>query len=212
MAASTERKDAKGEIVKIRQKYVDASDEEKEAFWDAIEDDVIEMDNAEIDNISMDDVEKYIARKFGVESRWYLYRKLTMRQLRQVHQLILDKDADFIGECLDAARAAKEQEAQENAFQEAVDRCEKAFKKAYAPQEQEWSDAFRDMRKRFRDFVRSQDEKYAEFEMKYYDYDYDLRKDGSKDVEAIQRKTALHHSIIAAIETEADWMARLYGC
>ena len=203
LAASTERKDAKGEIVKIRQKYVDASDDEKEAFWDVIENDMIEMDTPEI--IGIDDVRGYLSRHFGVKSRWYPCQEVTMRQLQQVHQLILDADADFIGECLDAARAEKEIEAQKNAFQEAVDRCEAAFKKAYAPQEGEWSDVFRDMRKRFRNFVRSQDEKYAEFEMKYYDYDRDGLRDNT-DAEAIQRETALHQGIIAAIETEADWL------
>ena len=97
LAASTERKDAKGEIVKIRQKYVDASDDEKEAFWDVMENDMIEMDNAEI---GMDDLRGYLSRHFGVKSRWHPYQEVTMRQLQQVHQLILDADADFIKSAL----------------------------------------------------------------------------------------------------------------
>ena len=203
LAASTDRKDAEGNVVKIRQPYVDASDDEKKAFWDVIEDDVIE---SEMDDIRMDDVEKYMARHFDMKDLWRPYKNVTLRQLRQVHQRILDEDADFIQDCLDAARAEKEQEALGDEFKEAVDSCEKAFKKAYAPQESEWSPAFREMQKRFGSFVQSQGEKYVNFQMKYFDYDYDLRTNDERNTELLQTATANHHAVIAAIESEADWL------
>lgn len=205
LAASTDRKDAEGNVVKIRQPYVDASDEEKEVFWDVIEDDVIELSSKLEDKgretLSIDDVQKYL----GTKSRWSPYEDVTMRQLQQVHQLILDEDESFIQACLEADRAEKEQQAQRDEFQKAIDDCVKLFKKTYAPQEDKWSPAFRAMRKRFRDFVRTQDEKYAEFEMDFYDYDYDDFRNGG-DIEKIQAATALHHAVMAAIQSEADWL------
>lgn len=204
LAASTERKDAEGKIVKIRQKYVDASDDEKSDFWHTIKDDVIELaaklEDEGHETISEDDVRKYL----GTDSYWYPYKDVTMRQLQQVHQLILDADADFIQACLEASRIEKERKAQENAFEEAVDRCQTLFKKTYAPQEDKYSPAYGGMRGRFRDFIRSQDEKYANFEMNYYDYDSDFRS--GEDVEKIEATIALHHVVIAAIENEEDWL------
>ena len=82
----------------------------KKRFGDVIEDDVIEL-SAKYDEIDMDDVrEIYRLVNIGIESRWYFYKEATMRQLQQVHQLILDADAEFIGECLDADSRRKRAE------------------------------------------------------------------------------------------------------
>jgi len=202
LAASTERKDAEGKIVKIRKPFVDASDAEKSDFWDTIEEDSALF--AETEDVGMDEIRAYIKEKWGVDSYWHPYQDLTMKQLRELHSLILNQDAAFLEACRDAVKAVKAQKSLSENFEEAIETCNKVFKKTYAPQEDKWSSPYRAMRKRFAEFVRSQGAQFAEFHMDMYDYDRDFRDSG--DAEKIQAIIEIHETVIAAIEDEADWL------
>ncbi|MCY3739954.1 MAG: hypothetical protein OXH00_02930 [Candidatus Poribacteria bacterium] len=202
LAASPERKDAAGKIVKIRKPFVDASDDEKSDFWDDIEIDIAEL--GETHDVGMDEVRAWMKQEWKVDSYWHPYEDVTMNQLRELHNLVLSKDAAFLQACLDATQADRVAKSLSENFEKAVETTNKVFKKAYAPQEDKWSSPFRAMRKRFAEFVRSQGEPYTDFQMEMYDYDTDLRKSG--DAEQIQAIINSHNAVTAAIEDEADWL------
>ena len=108
LAASTERVDGDGKVVTIRKKVVDASESEKEAFIDLMEDDA-----ADWEETTWDEIRTHVVSKFNVASKWDIERDVTMKQLQSLHQLILAQDKTF----LEAVKntVAKEAEAQEDA-------------------------------------------------------------------------------------------------
>ena len=202
LAANPERVDQEGKIVKIRQPFVDASDDEKSDFWDEMEMDIAVL--GETHDVGMDEVRTWMKQKWNVDSYWHPYQDVTMNQLRELHNLVLSEDAEFIKACLDASKAEREADALSEDFGKVIDTTNRVFKKAYAPQEDKWSSPFRAMRKRFAEFVRSQGEQYVNFHMETYDYDKDMRESG--DAEAIQAIINTHTAVTAAIEDEADWL------
>ena len=147
LAASPERKDAEGKLVKIRKPYVDASDDEKEAFWSVIEDDAIML------GIDWDHVQLHVREKFETESRWGIYADVTMKQLQSVHQLVLSKDKLFLEAVNNSVAKEAERKAKSEALEKAIDSLNLVFKKAYAPQEDKYSAAYKEMRSRFEGFV-----------------------------------------------------------
>ena len=195
LAASTERKDAEGKIVNIRKPYVDASDDEKEAFWDVIEDDALEL------GLDWNDIQLHVREKFSAESRWRIYEDLTMKQLQSVHQLILSKDKLFLEAVKGTVAAEAERKAKAEALEKAIDTLNQVFKKAYAPQEDKYSPAYKEMKSRFEGFVQKRDERFKNFFMDSYDYDYDFRKSPESAEVAL-----LHDEIAEDIKSEAEWL------
>ena len=193
LQASAERVDGDGKVVKIRKPPVDAPDDEKEKFLDQIEDDAADWEETD-----WEEIRTHVVATFDVDNKWYIERDVTMKQLQTLHQLILAKDKTFLEAVKNSVQKAKELEEKSEA---AIDRVNQVFKKRYAPQEDKYSKAYKSMRKNFVEFVQKHDERYEQFHMDKYDYDYDFRQTPeSADI------AVLHDEICEAIESEAEWL------
>ena len=146
--ASRERENAEGNVVPIRTAPKEPTQEEKEAFWNQIRHDAGDYWKHGIGEFSY--VRAYLAEKYGVEEGYYLYKDLTMKQLREVQGAILSDDTEFIAGCKAIGAADKKLDALKSDFRtncglikkwllkfvqgdegsEAYKKCAKAFKEA----------------------------------------------------------------------------------
>ena len=97
--ASSDRMNGDGKIVQVRKPRLDASDDEKERFFEQIRQDLyVLLEESDID-FEWDAVKQYCRDKWKVEGNYRMYEDLHIDQLRKLHQMLLEKDADFIEKC-----------------------------------------------------------------------------------------------------------------
>ena len=158
---SRERENAEGNVVQIRTTAKEPTEEEKEAFWSQIrhdagdywhdDDETVWLEKHGIDEFSY--VREYLAVKYDVEDSFYIYKDLTMKQLRDVHGAILSEDAEFIAACKAIMEVAEKLKALKADFRKNCGLIKKWLLKEFV-QGNEWSEAYKACRKAFTEAAR----------------------------------------------------------
>lgn len=201
LAETSERVDRDGKVVKIRKPIVEATNAEKSDFYDQMEEDSYEIQ--EKYDFDWTHLCTYMQNLWNTDDgKWYIYKEVTLRQLQNVHHLILSEDPEFIKAVQKIARGDRNIRVQREKLREACELSIEIFKKIFAPKEDKWSQAYKGLCTRFQTFVRDHDPKFSQFEIKYFDYDYKDR--GNPDF--CEREAGLHHAIVDALTNEADWL------
>ena len=200
--ASREREDADGNTVKVRKPRPDASEDDKENFFETIRKDfhdLLEVDDDEVIDFDWDAVKRYAAQKWNVEAGWYMYKNVHIDQLRHLHKLVIEQDADFIEACTaiytEAAAASKLREDLEKACKKTT----RLFCKLVGA-DHEYDQKFKSKWKTFEDIVKSQ-LNIEMFGNTRWDYN---------DMETADERRAVieqHKTVQEAIAKEADWIA-----
>ena len=197
--ASREREDAEGNTVPVRKPPTDASNKDKETFFEDIRKDFYKTED-DFD-FGWETVKVFAAQKWKVEVSYYrMYEDLHINQLRQLHQLVIEKDAYFITAC-------EAIEVERKANDKAREDLEKACKKTtrlfckLVDAGNEYADTFKSKWKTFEEMVKS------ELDIETFDHS----RWAYSDMETLEERTAAiahHKSVHEAIEKEADWIAK----
>ena len=167
VSQSNEREDGDGNTVAVRQPIAEATMDEKQAFFEKMEDDSISPGATH--NFEWDHVREWIHQKYKTEeSRWYLYRELSMQQMQKVHELLISEEPGFIKEIVRIAEEERRITGSQKRLQSSNSDLLKIFKKVFAPKESEYSKPFKEMRTRFNDFVKKT---HPDFEIEYWDHE-----------------------------------------
>ena len=199
---SREREDADGNTVKVRKPRPDASEDDKENFFETIRKDfhdLLEVDDDEVIDFDWDAVKRYAAQKWNVEAGWYMYKNVHIDQLRHLHKLVIEQDADFIEACTAIyTEAAAASELRED-FEKACKKTTRLFCKLVGA-DHEYDKKFKSKWKIFEDIVKSQ-LNIEMFGNTRWDYN---------DMETADERRAVieqHKTVQEAIAKEADWIA-----
>ena len=199
---SREREDADGNTVKVRKPRPDASENDKENFFETIRKDfhdLLEVDDDEGIDFDWDAVKRYAGQKWNVESGWYMYKNVHIDQLRHLHKLVIEQDADFIEACTAIYTEEKALSKLREDLEKACKKTTRLFCKLVGA-DHEYDKKFKSKWKTFEDIVKSQ-LKIEMFGNTRWDYN---------DMEtADERRTAIeqHKTVQEAIAKEADWIA-----
>ncbi len=199
---SREREDADGNTVKVRKPRPDASEADKENFFETIRKDfhdLLEVDDDEGIDFDWDAVKRYAGQKWNVEAGWYMYKNVHIDQLRKLHKRVIEQDADFIEACTAIYTEAKALSELREALEKACKKTTRLFCKLVGA-DHEYDQKFKSKWKTFEDIVKSQ-LKIEMFGNTRWDYN---------DMEtADERRAAIeqHKTVQEAIAKEADWIA-----
>ena len=196
---SREREDADGNTVQVRKPRRDASDAEKRDYFEEIEMDLSVLCEESRIDLDWDAVKQYCGKKWKVQVGWGMYQDMHIDQLRKLHKLLLEQDADFIAACTEIYTEAKALSELRSALEKACKKTQRLFCKLIDA-DNEWDDRFKSKWSVFEKLVKAQ-LNIEMFGNSRWDY---------IDVEtAEERRTAIEHhkTVHAAIEKEADWIA-----
>ena len=202
LAASSERKDVEGKVVKIRKPLVEATEDEKCAFYEEIEKDWYRLSDERALDTKFEHVVTWLQQKHNTPSKWRVYQDLSMTQLRNFHNLILSADADFMAAVFDIAQAENRVNAARESLQKASEACKKAFDRTLGKGLGEYDERYTGMRDRLETFLRKHDERFIGFRMQYFYYGMDSRD----NPEFCEKYAVLHLEVKEALETDAEWI------
>ena len=200
--ASNKRTNSKGETVEVRKPRADAPDGEKNEFFDKIRKDLYalrEVENADQIVFDWDAVKRYCCEKWKIKETYGMYRDLHIDQLRKLHQMLLEKDAEFIERCTAIYAAVNAAIKVKENMEKAVEKTVRMFCKLVGA-DNKWSETFKSKWKTFEEMVKSQFE-IEMFGNARWDYDDCETPD---DYQAIIDQ---HKTVQEAIKEEADWIA-----
>lgn len=195
---SHEREDGAGNTVQVRKQRTDASEKEKDTFFEDIRKDFyVWLVESEID-FDWDTVKRFAGQKWGIDTYYRMYEDLHIDQLRKLHQLILEKDAGFIAACeaiqTERKAAVKVQEDLEKSIKKTV----RVFCKLVGA-DNEFDAVFKEKWKTFAGIVK----KILDIELfgnARWDYS-DL-----ETLDARKEATSHHVQVQEAIAKEEDWI------
>ena len=196
---SREREDADGNTVQIRKPRADASEDDKEKFFEQIREDLyILREESDVD-FDWDTVKQYCGQKWKIDVGWGMYREMHIDQLRKLHKLLLEQDADFIAACTAIHAEAEALSKLREAVEKACKKTTRLFCKLIDA-DNEYDDKFKSKWSVFEGLVKEQlnIEVFGNTRWDYSDYET-----------ADARRTAIEHhkAVHEAIEKEADWIA-----
>ena len=203
---STEREDADGNVVKVRKKAREATEEEKSGLYRTIRSDAGDFEwGTKLKktflgrhDIKWEEVQTFISEKWNVEDEWQIYEHLSMGQLRTLHNLILTEDPDLIARCQEIAKARKALDAAKSDIHDACKLSEAMLHESFCPNQGTHSPRFRTVKEIF---IRA-----AQVEG-YTDFSFDAWKYGRENGIAFLRLAVTHHHTVSkAIEEKADWV------
>ena len=206
---STEREDADGNVVKVRQKAREATEEEKSTFWRSIQKDAGDSWNADDDtflkqnDFDWDDVCAVIAQKWDVDGdSWDMYTELSMSNLRMLHNWILTADANFTARCKKVADARKQRKAGRDKFYTARQACSEMLRESFCPKDGAYSEGFSTVKDVFTETVQK----------RWYPT-FSLRSDASDFENPLEVLVAIGQfdEIAKAIEEQVDWVEAIKG-
>ena len=201
LAAKPERVNVEGKIVNIRKPMTEATEEEKKAFFDQMEEDFSLLE--EKHDFEWNNCCTYLKQLWDTEDgKWYIYREVSLKQMQNVHHLILSENIEFIAAVQKIADVENRVRAERDRLSAACEQLIETFKKIFAPKEDKYSKAYKDTLKRFQTFIRKHDEKYGKLEVEYYNYDFKDRD----DPDFCELHAGLHHAIVADLTSEAEWL------
>ena len=201
---SREREDADGNVVPVRKPRPDASEADKKDFFAAIERDLRdlrEMANADQIIFDWNAVKQYCCEKWKIEgtSDYYMYKYMHIDQLRKLHQMLLEKDADFIERCTAIHAAAEALSRLKAELEKACKKTIRVFKKL-VDADNEYDQKFKSKFSVFESIVKSQ-LGIEMFSVSRWDYDY------CNTVREYKVVIAIHETVQEAIEKSEDWIA-----
>ena len=199
---SREREDADGNTVQIRKPRPDASEADKKSFFEAIERDLRdlrEMANADQIIFDWDAVKQYCGQKWKIDVGWGMHREMHIDQLRKLHKLLLEQDADFIAACTAIHAEAEALSKLRETIEKACKKTTRLFCKLIDA-DNEYDDKFKSKWGVFEGLVK------AQLNIEMFGH---TRWDYSDHETADARRTAIEHhkTVQEAIEKEADWIA-----
>ena len=200
--ASREREDADGNTVQIRKPRADASEDDKENFFETIRKDfhdLLEEDDDEGIDFDWDAVKRYAGQKWNVEAGWYMYKNVHIDQLRHLHKMVIEQDADFIEACTAIYTEEKALSKLREDLEKACKKTTRLFCKLVGA-DHEYDKKFKSKWKIFEDIVKSQ-LNIEMFGNTRWDYN---------DMETADERRAVieqHKTVQEAIAKEADWIA-----
>ena len=207
---SRERENAEGNVVQIRTAPKEPTKEEKEAFYKQIRQDAGDYYDAD-DDVWLERhgigefsyVREYLAEKYGLEEKYYVYKELTMKQLREVHGAILSDDADFIAGCKAFGEAAEQLKALRADFRKNCGLIKKWLLKLVKGGE--WSEAYKKCSKAFKEAARAAG--YVDYYEDYYSYPTDDAKPETYEA-ANEVLLAVQRDIATTLDSEdpKDWV------
>ena len=201
LAEKPERVDPDGKVVKIRKPMAEATETEKSEFYNQMEEDSYEAQ--EKYDFDWSHLCEYMENLWDTDDgKWYIYKEVSLRQLQDVHHLILSEDPELIKAVQKIARAEKQTRVSREKLNKACDLSTETFKKIFAPKEDKWSQEYKELRSRFSNFVQHHDPKFSQFEVEYFGYDSKDRD----DPDFCEREAGLHHAVVDALTNEADWL------
>ncbi len=202
LAASPERKDAEGKVVKIRTPLIEATEDEKREFYEEIETDWYRLSEEKGLDTAFKHAEAWLQRKHNTASKWRLYQDLSMTQLRNFHKLVLSADTEFMSAVFDIAQAEDRVNEARASLQNASKACERAFSRTLGKGLGEHDGRFTGIRDRLQTFLRKHDERFEGFCMQYFYYDMSDRD----NPEFCEKYAALHLEVKEGLETDAEWI------
>ena len=197
--ASREREDANGNTVQVRKSRQDASDDAKDEFFEEIRMDCSGIREESDIDFDWDTVKTYAAQKWKIEAGWGMYRDMHIDQLRKLHKLVLEQDADFIQACTTIHKEIKDAAILRETLDKALKKTTRVFCKLIDA-DNEYDDTFEYKWKTFEGMVKSQ-LNIEEFGNKKWDYDNCETADERRAV--IEQ----HQTVQEAIAEGADWVA-----
>ena len=196
---SRERENADGNTVQVRKPRRDASDDEKSNFFEEIEMDLsVLREESDID-FDWNAVKQYCGEKWNIRVGWGMYQDLHIDQLRKLHKLLIEQDADFISRCTAIYVEGQALISFKDQLEKACKKTKRLFSKLIDA-DNEWDDKFKSKWGVFEGLVKSELNIEA-FGNSRWDYD-DL-----ETAEAYRAATEQHKTVQEAIEKEADWIA-----
>lgn len=200
--ASNKRTNGKGETVQVRKPRQDASDGEKNDFFEKIRKDLYEQRDDEFNEVidfDWDAVKRYCCEKWKIKESYGMYRDLHIDQLRELHQVLLEADADFIERCTAIHAAAEELSRLKAQLEKACKKTIRVFKKL-VDADNEYDQKFKSKFSVFEGIVKSQ-LKIKMFSVSRWDYDF------CETVRQYEVVIGNHETVQEAIEKEAGWIA-----
>ena len=196
---SNKRTNGKGETVQVRKPRADASEDEKENFFDQIRQDLYVLREASDIDFEWDAVKTYCEQKWKVKYGYYMYKEMHIDQLRKLHQMLLEQDADFVAKCTAIHTEVKEARKLGDDMDKACKKTERVFCKL-VDVDNRYDNKFDAKWKTFQGIVKSQ-LNIEEFEYNRWNYDDD------ETTEARRAIIDHHKTVQEAIAEGADWIA-----
>ena len=199
---SREREDADGNTVQVRKPRPDASEDDKEKFFETIRTDFHDLRDDEFNEVidfDWDAVKRYAGKKWNVDVRWRMYEDMHIDQLRKLHKLILENDADFISACSDLYEAVNAAIKLKDDMEKAVKKTVRLFCKLIGA-DNEYDDRFKSKWDVFEGMVKSQlnIEMFGRVRWDYSDLE---------TADEYRTVIAQHKTVQEAIGKEAEWIA-----
>lgn len=203
IAASREREDAEGNVIPVRKPPTDASDTDKETFFEDIRKafyEVLAVSEQDGNGFGFDweTVKHFAAEKWKTKS-YCMYEDLHINHLRQLHQLIIEKDAYFITACEAIETERKAVEKAKAAFEKTIDKTQRLFAKLVGA-DNKYADTFKANWDPFETLVKTE-LGIETFGDTRWDYE------GLETADDYAAATSHHVQVQEAIEKVADWIA-----
>lgn len=197
--ASREREDAEGNVVPVRKPPTDASEKDKDTFFDQIRREFCCVQEEADLNFDWETVKHFAAQKWNVESIYNMYGKLHINHLRQLHEWVIEKDAAFITACEAIETERKALTKTKEKFEKTIEKTQRVFAKLIGA-DNKYSDTFKANWDPFETLVK------AELGIETFGntrWDYE----GLETADDYAAATSHHVQVQEAIEKGADWIA-----
>lgn len=197
--ASREREDAEGNVVPVRKPPTDASEKDKDTFFDQIRREFYCVQEEADLNFDWETVKHFAAQKWNVESIYNMYGKLHINHLRQLHEWVIEKDAVFITACEAIETERKALAKLKEKFEKTIEKTQRVFAKLVGA-DNKYSDTFKANWDPFETLVK------AELGIETFGdtrWDYE----GLETADDYAAATSHHVQVQEAIEKGADWIA-----
>ena len=203
---SNERLNGSGETVAVRKPKEDAPEDEKEKFFSKIRKDHDEIYSESTINFEWEDVRRFASERFNVEYGWSLHKDLHIDQLRKLHVLLLEKDADMFSACEAIYSERKEILRLKDEVDEITKKTKRVFSKLIQA-DNEWDDRYKSKFETFSNLVKSelQIETFGDSRYDYFDY----RNDEEQTIDALRGIIDHHEAVQEAIKNEDPWIAKI---
>ena len=202
---SNERVNGSGETVAVRKPKEDAPEDEKEKFFSKIRKDYDEIYSESTIDFEWEDVRRFASEKFNVEYGWSLHKDLHIDQLRKLHELLLEKDADMFSAC----KAIYSERKEILRLKEEVDEITKKTGNMFAKLVQadnQWDDRYKKKFEKFSEIVKTELE-IEKFGTSRYDYYSYQTEDDEQTVEGLRSIWNHHEAVQEAIKNEDPWIS-----
>ena len=204
--ASNARVNEKGEVVQIRKPRTDASDDEKDIFFDKINEDFRMLRDDPESNIifNWDTVKEYCGKKCNIQVGWSMCKDMHIDQLRKLHKMVITQNPDFVFACTEIFEEAQRTSKLRDTLEKTCEKTLRVFCKLIDADDK-YAGQFSPKWETFEGIVKSQlnIEIFGHSIWEYNEY-FDT---DTTTADECRTAIAHHKTVQAAIAKGADWIA-----